>query len=240
METLENERSHTSNARIVIGLVLLTLAALIFADNFDLFDWNWRRVVFSFPMLVLVIGLVSLAKNESRLTGIVLVAVGGFFLVAKIYYFPMPIRHLFWPTLLAVFGVLLLVKHKSHWNPAPFRKGALTEDFIDDVVIFGGTDQKVRSKNFQGGRITNIFGGSNFDMLDASLAPGSNTLDVFFMFGGSKLIVPADWKVRIEVAAIFGGFSDKRKSITTTESTGSAELVVKGVAIFGGGEVKNY
>jgi len=78
METLENERSHTSNARIVIGLVLLTLAALIFADNFDLFDWNWRRVVFSFPMLVLVIGLVSLAKNESRLTGIVLVAVGDF------------------------------------------------------------------------------------------------------------------------------------------------------------------
>ena len=44
-------------------------------------------------------------------------------------------------------------------------------------------------------------------MLDAQLAPGKNYIDVFCMFGGSKFLIPADWKVRVEVTAIFGGWA---------------------------------
>jgi predicted membrane protein len=240
MEQIKEQTPRTNNKRIIVGLVLITLAALLFADNFDIMPWNWERYVFTWQSLLIVIGLISLAKNESRTTGIILITVGVFFLVAKIYAFPYGIRHLFWPTILAVIGILLIVRKKDHHSHIfSGREEVSTEDFIDDVAIFGGSEQKIKSRNFKGGKITNIFGGSTFDMLDAQLAPGQNVLDVFCMFGGSKFIVPADWKVRIDVTAIFGGFSDKRKSISTSDTSFDREFVVKGVVLFGGGEIKN-
>ncbi|MHC1705300.1 MAG: DUF5668 domain-containing protein [Tenuifilaceae bacterium] len=240
MEQIKEQTPRTNNKRIIVGLVLITLAALLFADNFDIMPWNWERYVFTWQSLLIVIGLISLAKNESRTTGIILITVGAFFLVAKIYAFPYGIRHLFWPTILAVIGILLIFKRKEHHSHIfSAREEVSTEDFIDDVAIFGGSEQKIKSRNFKGGKITNIFGGSTFDMLDAQLAPGQNVLDVFCMFGGSKFIVPADWKVRVDLTAIFGGFSDKRKSISTSDTSFDREFVVKGVVLFGGGEIKN-
>lgn len=241
MERVNERIPRANNGRIVIGLVLITLAGLIFADNFDIMPhWIWHDIIFSLPMLLVVIGLISLVKNESRTTGIVLLAVGGFFLTARLLELPYSNRQIFLPAILAVIGILILVKHKNHHHLTFSGNTEInTEDFIDDVAIFGGSEQKVKSKNFKGGRITNIFGGSSFDMLDAQLAPGSNYIDVFCMFGGSKFIVPADWKVRVDVTSIFGGFSDKRKSISTSETSFDRELVIKGMVIFGGGEVKN-
>jgi predicted membrane protein len=238
-----NENAHmpkSNNKRIVIGLVFITLAGLLFADNFDVLPWNWEHYVFTWQTLLIVIGLISLSKNESRTTGIILIIIGGFFLAARFLEFPFGIRHLFWPTVLAVIGVMMLVKRKNyHHHTFSGNQEINTDDYIDDVAIFGGSEQKVKSRNFKGGRLTNIFGGSSFDMLDAQLAPGSNIIDVFCMFGGSKFIVPADWKVRVEVTAVFGGFSDKRKSISTSETSFDRELVVKGLVLFGGGEIKN-
>ena len=47
-----------------------------------------------------------------------------------------------------------------------------------------------------------------------------------------------NWDVKIDVIAIFGGFSDKRRNMTTS-SEGDRRLVIKGIAIFGGGEIKS-
>jgi len=239
MEQIREQNQRTNNKRIIIGLVFITLAALLFADNFDFMPWNWERYIFTWQSILIVIGLISLAKNESRTTGIILIAIGAFFLVAKIYAFPYGIRHLFWPTILAVVGILLIVRRNERHHVFSGRAEVNTEDMIDDMAIFGGSEQKVKSRNFKGGKITNIFGGSSFDMLDAQLAPGQNVLDVFCMFGGSKFIVPADWKVRVDVTAIFGGFADKRKSISTSETSYDREFIIKGVVLFGGGEIKN-
>lgn len=228
---------NNNNKRIVIGLVLITLAGLLFADSFEFIDFNWRN--YFWQLLLIVIGLISLAKNESRVTGIILIFIGGFFLADKALEFDFHIRHLFWPTVLAVIGVLMIVRQKGHHHIFSGREAINTDDIIDDTAIFGGSEQKIKSKSFKGGRLTNIFGGSSFDMLDAQLAPGKNYIDVFCMFGGSKFIIPADWKVKVEVTAIFGGFADKRKSISTSETSYDRELVIKGLVVFGGGEIKN-
>jgi len=238
MERANEQTPKTNNKRIVIGLVLITLAGLLFADNFDILPGNWEHFVFTWQTLLIVIGLISLAKNESRTTGIILIAVGSFFLTARFLEFPYEIRHLFWPTVLAALGVMLIVK-RGHHHTLSGSSEINTDDFIDDVAVFGGTEQKVKSRNFKGGRLTAIFGGSTFDMLDAQLAPGRNIVDVFCMFGGTKFIIPSDWKVRVEVTAIFGGFSDKRKSISTSETSFDREIVIKGLVFFGGGEIKN-
>lgn len=87
--------------------------------------------------------------------------------------------------------------------------------------------------------MTNIFGGSTFDFTDARLAPGHNILDVVSVFGGFKLIIPPDWNVKLEVTAILGGVSDKRTRVKEIQGNDKV-LVIRGIAIFGGGEIKNF
>jgi predicted membrane protein len=241
MERIDHEKSRTNSSRIIIGLVFLTLGAFLFADRFDVIPFNWNHYIFTWQSLLIVIGLISLAKNESRATGLVLISVGGFFLAAKIFGFHYPIRHFFWPTVFVALGLILIFQRGSlHGSRFGMSKGVIDMDYIDDVAIFGGSEQKVTSNSFKGGKISNIFGGSTFDMMDAELAPGRNILDMFCLFGGSKIIVPAGWRVKIEVTAIFGGYADKRRSAPASNIIDDKELVIRGVVIFGGGEIKGY
>jgi hypothetical protein len=71
----------------------------------------------------------------------------------------------------------------------------------------------------------------------ASLAPGTHVLDLFVIFGGTSVIVPPDWTVRVEVFSFLGGFSDKRYSTLKVIPDAEKVLVIKGFVMFGGGEV---
>ena len=75
-------------------------------------------------------------------------------------------------------------------------------------------------------------------MANAYLAEGRNEIDVFVMFGGTEIRVPADWSVQVEVFSLLGGFSDKRRSTVQVVPDPGKVLVIKGFVMFGGGEVK--
>jgi predicted membrane protein len=77
-------------------------------------------------------------------------------------------------------------------------------------------------------------------MLKAQLEPGTNVIDVFCLFGGTKLIIPEDWNVKIRVTSIFGGFSDKRHIMPETRISEETQLVITGLTMFGGGDIKSY
>jgi len=115
-----------------------------------------------------------------------------------------------------------------------------SDDFFDDVNIFGGGERIYTSQNFRGGKITSIFGGSEIDLTKAKLAPGRNVIEVAYVFGGSTIIIPPTWNLRIETTAIFGAITDKRNIIHDPEKQDDGILVIKGAAIFGGGEIKSY
>jgi predicted membrane protein len=241
MELIDDRPKKTNNTRVIIGLVFLTLGAMLFADKFNFFDIDWRKYILIWPNLLILIGLISLGKSESRVAGFILVAVGGFFLGAKLLGYPYNLKEFFWPTVFVALGLILIFQRgqseRKRKNIPNYSKGVTSTDYVDDVAIFGGSEQKVTSKNFKGGRISNIFGGSTFDFTDAEMEPGKNVLDLFCLFGGSTIIVPSHWKVKIDVTSIFGGYSDKRK-ISTNFNSDETELVIKGVVIFGGGDIK--
>lgn len=112
-----------------------------------------------------------------------------------------------------------------------------SENFIDLLTFMGGGKRKITSENFIGGKVTSIFGGSELDLTSANIIEKECVVDVFTMFGGLEVIVPNDWDVRVDVTSIFGGFDDKRNVVG---SDSSKVLIIKGVNIFGGGEVKSY
>ena len=113
MEIINQQNSRKENKRIVIGLLLIALAGLLLADNFDLLPCNWEHYVFTWPTALIVVGIICLAKYESKVAGIILITIGAIFLAARYYYFPFSIHHLFWPTILAVLGILLIVRKKN-------------------------------------------------------------------------------------------------------------------------------
>jgi hypothetical protein len=112
------------------------------------------------------------------------------------------------------------------------------DDHIDTVSVFGGVKRTVLSKDFKGGEIVNIFGGTDLDMTQADIN-GRVIIDITQLFGGIKLIIPPHWQVTSDVAAVFSSVDDKRRSMGTPLSPDKI-LVIKGVSIFAGVDIRSF
>jgi predicted membrane protein len=233
--TASFRRRHKNyDSRTFLGIVLVVIGTVLIARNFGWLDYDFTRHIISWQMLLIVIGLFNLARG-SYTPAIVLISIGLFFLVD----FPDELRENFWPALIVLVGVIFIFQWKrSPRGDYDYPKSDKTNsvDYLDETAIFGGRTLSVVSDNFQGGKITSIFGGSKINLMYSKPIPGC-TIDVANIFGGSKIIVPEDWNIKIEVVSIFGGFDDKRSASVIARSNTSKVVVIKGACIFGGGEV---
>ncbi|RCH56711.1 hypothetical protein DJ568_02315 [Mucilaginibacter hurinus] len=112
------------------------------------------------------------------------------------------------------------------------------DDSLNATAIFGGVDKVILSKNFKGGDIVNIFGGTELDFTKADIN-GYVIIEITQVFGGTKLIVPPHWHVISDMASIFASVDDKRKHFTTAVNNDKV-LVIKGVSIFAGVDIRSY
>ena len=240
MERMGHEVKRNHNTRKTWGILLVIFGGILIANAFDLLPYRLRDIIWSWEMLLIVVGVFSLVNNQSKVIGIVLISLGTFFLVENYWDFPYYVRQAFWPSVVVVFGLYLILSPPRYFKGRKDRNKEDSRDFIDEVSVFGGGEKMVTSNEFKGGRITSVFGGSKINLMNSDLAVGENIIDTFSMFGGTTIIVPAGWNVRVEVAAIFGGFSDKRERMPNLVFDQEKVLVIKGLAIFGGGEVKSF
>lgn len=230
----EFRRNNTT--RLILGIVFVFLGIAVLGEIAGIFDWDFKHAIFSWPMILIFLGVVFISGKDSKSTGLILLGIGIFFIIPRFFDTPYYWRSLFWPIVLITLGVLIIF-HRGK-RPVIPRSSSSGEDILDDTSIFGGSDRLLNSQNFKGGKITNIFGGSKYDMRQVKLAEGTNYLEVSMIFGGSKFIVPENWDIKLEVTSIFGGFSDKRmRSIVVPDE--NRRLIITGEAIFGGGELTN-
>jgi hypothetical protein len=79
-------------------------------------------------------------------------------------------------------------------------------------------------------------GGCEIDLRHASMPEGrAVVLDTFAFWGGIEIKVPEDWEVISQGNAVLGGFVNNARSRPGAQR----RLVVTGLAIMGGVEVKN-
>jgi hypothetical protein len=78
-------------------------------------------------------------------------------------------------------------------------------------------------------------GGCEMDLRHAKIH-GEAVIDVFAMWGGIEIRVPDDWTVVSRVTPMLGGFEDKTRP---TPDASTHRLIVRGMVIMGGVEVKN-
>lgn len=232
-----------SNKRIITGGIFLLIGVLLTLDNLEILNIRFPDYLFGWYTILIVIGLFMTFVREKVGFGITLLIIGGIFMLdemAYYFYWDFEIRDIFrlWPLVFVAIGASLILRRNKESDT--FEKKSLDDDtdHVDEMAIFSGAERTITSKEFRGGKLTAIFGGTELNLMNADLAQGTNILDVFVMFGGTDIRVPSDMNVKIKATAIFGGFSDERKVFAENEANNGKELVIKGLVLFGGGSIK--
>jgi predicted membrane protein len=240
------ENPHKNSNRVVIGVVLVIAGFFLAIRNFGFLPDFLYDIIFSWQMLLIIIGLVMSLGSTRRTAGLILMAVGGFFLIPLAFHATFPQYNMFWPAIFIIIGIIFIFTTGSkhgyiHGRHSHFtEKSQSTDDYIDYLNIFSGGERQVISDNFKGGKVTSIFGGNEIDLTKAKLAAGRSELEIACVFGGTTLIVPDDWTVIIDVVPVLGSFSDSRKMSPGRIVDPLKQLIIKGAVVFGGGEIKSY
>lgn len=234
-------RLHTVSNRVLIGVILVLAGLFLVIRNTGFLPDFIDNVIFSWPMLLVTIGLVMTLGATEKTAGLIVMAVGGFFMIPLIFRETFHMYNMFWPSIFIIVGIIFIVSRRGSWSHSiSGQKGTSGDDFVDYVSVFGGGERQVVSQNFTGGKITAVFGGIELDLTRAALAPGVSVIEIACVFGGATLIVPDDWNVTLEVTPVLGGFSDSRKLRPGRTVDPNKHLILRGAVVFGGGEVKSY
>jgi hypothetical protein len=137
--------------------------------------------------------------------------------------------------------------HRKWQNPGNYSETGSPR--LNEVNIFWGGKRRIIAKNFTGGEIVAIFGGFDIDLRESDMLGDQIEIEVVTIFGGGDIRVPVGWEVVMDTVGIFGGCGDRtfhpdRSVPGATNPDGSPvvqpkRLIVKGVAIFGGLNIKN-
>lgn len=241
------EQQKNSSGRVLTGAVLVVIGIALLLQNFSLIPFNVGRIVFSWPAVLLFVGAVILVKGTNRVMGAGFILFGGLLMLPKIFPGLDIDSGVIIPVIILFTGgyLILRAKRKDDTNTWRGRSdvGSGPEeksDRLEVLAVFGGGNRRYNSQNFKGGAVTVVFGGTEVDLTSCELAPGEQTIDCTVLFGGMELFVPRGWNVIIDVFPIFGGFGHDTKKLPPAPADSGKTLIVKGVVIFGGGEIKYF
>jgi len=217
--------------RMILGLAVMVVGVLFTLDNLGYLDAG--QYLRFWPIVFVLVGIVKLLPPYGRSSGWIWI-LGGCALLAH-QLGRVDISH-WWPLLLVALGAQIV------WRAAtrPRRVGR-PRDNVDDAVVsafafMSGSKHTSRSQAFRGGELTAIMGGVEVDLRAAAVAESPAVIDVFAFWGGIEIRVPDDWAVVSEGFALMGAFEDETRPAPGEVHT---KLVLKGLAIMGGVEVRN-
>lgn len=118
--------------------------------------------------------------------------------------------------------------------PAP-RVAAPVDAGGPMIAVFSGFTRKGTWTAPAEGTATCIFGGGELDFREAVLSSRETVLTTTCVFGGLEITVPQGMAVRSEIVAILGGVELPPSVAVAADAP---VLVLKGVALFGGVEVR--
>ncbi len=233
----ENENQHKKHTWL--GIIFLTIGILWILRNMDIMPYFVEDLIFNWPNILIILGGYLIIVKGKRDPGIILLIIGSVFFIRELGFFHFRDVITFWPLVFILVGASFLFRRNKSTSGHEVPQGE-GPDYIDDISFFSGGERKITSQSFKGGKITSVFGGSEINLTRADIQGNNNVIDVFVMFGGCEITVPADWNVKVETTAIFGAFDDKRSTVVEVIPDDEKVLIIKGFIMFGGGEVKSY
>lgn len=235
-------------ARVVVGVFIILLGLAFTLDNFGVPLGGLLRGVLlkGWPVVFVVAGIGRLLEPGDGCRtpgGYIWIAVGlallgdnfGLFEIGRV-----------WPLGLVLIGVMLVWRayvppgHARAPRVEPRAAGDAgdTTQRLELLVILGGTRRTCSARDFRGGSLLAIMGGADVDLYEADIASGEAVLEVFTWWGGIEIRVPRHWEVVNRGLPILGGFIDSTTAPESREAP-RPRLIVTGLAVMGGVEIKN-
>ncbi len=232
---------------ITFGILLILAGFLFLSFNFGWIDPVLRSVVFSWPILFIILSVISFSKRDFAFGFIWLIA-GIFFLLPRLAEaYPDYLSgiqdnftNVYWPILLIIVGIVIVFNVISGRNRSmrgcgnrsmQFQSTENRDGVINKNVTFGGSESIFLDPVFNGGSISAVFGGVVLDLRKTTLPEGETYLDISAIFGGIELYIPDSWLVETRIHTVLGGVEDKRLVSQTDQSR---KLILQGNLTFGG------
>jgi len=215
------------NPAVLNGGVLILAGVLLLLDQMNL-------IVFDFWAMVLILGglikIIQSCDTSGRLWGGLLIGAGVGIELDALGKLHVHFERT-WPVFVIAAGLILIWRAYQQ----PSDSGGILSPHLNVFAILGGGEYRIRAKNFRGGDLVAFMGGFDVDLRDADIEGTEATINVNALMGGGVIRVPETWAVSMRVAAFMGGHSLKAREGAQVQKT----LIVKGIAIMGGIEVRN-
>lgn len=225
-----------SNKRTSIGygILCLSLGGLWLMNTMGTLPWRISDYVFSWPFLLIVIGLFIVIKNPRNVFGLLVLGAGAVTSVTRFWNLPEGWENFLPPIALMFVGLILLLRPNP--NRAKFDKS--DANVLNRATVFGSFKHQVTSVLFKGGFLTSVFGSNIVDFTRSHLGSDNVSIHCTNVFGSSELIVPQGWEVKLNTSNILGSTEDKRY-ITDPSLEKEGVLVITGFTLFGSLEIRN-
>jgi predicted membrane protein len=229
---VETIHRHRSVPQLIFGLIVIVVGVLLTLDTLGIADAEYYLRYW--PAGLIALGLAKAWQSRDghggTFGGLILVVIGSILLLESLVVLRIDVWAL-WPAVLVVIGASLV------WRSVAARRieASDTNSTLSAVAVLSGVNRGNNSRTFRGGDLTAIMGGCEVDLRHAAI-DGEAIIDVFAMWGGIEIRVPEDWTVIGRVTPLLGGFDDKTRP---PQGAGAHRLIVRGMVIMGGVEVKN-
>lgn len=232
--------------KLIWGFIFIAAAVLMLFNKFDIFDnfHPWKIVV----ALLLVLWVLDGIKQKEW--GSILFPIAFLCIVfddlpgmGKIT--PMPV---IWAAILGSIGMKLITdnKNKDFNNSTDYieyketgmdgkndgevvRAGGPTDNTFMFMNNFSSSVKYISSDDFLKAKVINKFGDTKIYFDDAIIRCEEAVVELNVRFGSVELYVPKEWYVTNAADAVFGGITEKNRSVTT----GSPKLKLVGDVSFG-------
>lgn len=251
-------RSQHPHSHAVAGVILLIVGAAFLLANLGVFQVE--DIHRFWPVLLIVwgalkaLGISRFGTGAPRLLwGGALMVTGGLLLAQNFGYIHGNVWQVIWPVMLIFLGISFLFRTHlfgippgvpgvsgnpaGGWPSNPAGGGA---NSLDETTVFGGINRRIDSQEFEGGRLSSVFGGIEIDLRKANTKRDEIVIEADAVFGGIELMVPEHWRVTVQGAGVFGGYEDQtHPSSAAAADEKRPHLIVTGSAVFGGVSVRN-
>ncbi|MDR1557241.1 MAG: cell wall-active antibiotics response protein [Tannerellaceae bacterium] len=252
METTETKKrvnlhQHYKLDKFVAAFMLVVGGFVILGHNLGAVSDYLYRIIISWQMLLIILGIGSFIKRNFLL-GCIFLGVGFYFLLPRIIGVERDWLINYWPVFLIVIGLIILFRQRKapwcgwhHHHDHYARKGMRrTEQSIDGFVTvdvnFGNSRHIVLDPVFRGADLDASFGYITLDLRRTSLEAPETYVEIDCSFGGIEIFVPFHWCLFSEMDNTFGSIEDKRVS---QEIGTEHKLIIRGDISFGALEIKN-
>mgnify|MGYP000855897154 CR=1 FL=1 len=247
-----NRGKKTLSTVVLFGVLIVLIGFVLLAFNVGWLNPACKPIVFSWPMLLILLAFIGYVKRQIMFPTILLLF-GAFFLLPRIEnvypgFFGIDSKDFtsqFWPFLLIVVGIMIIIgffinRKKNKTSLKGHRvdiqeNTSKTGGWIAKDIVFGGSTESIFTEPvLNGGDIDIVFGGIVIDLRKTTLPDTTVYLDIDIVFGGITLYVPEDWCVQSNLDSVFGGYSDKRMNTSVVECESNSKLVLRGSLVFSG------